>query len=111
MAVWRTKACELFGLNPGSYGFARGKVDLLFDLVESARIACKNDERERLVRIIEYVSWAAAQDSDQLASAVDLAFFLPVFRDPLLCEQLKPHIPRALFSEKWRLLMVPPSDD
>ena len=53
-----------------------------------------------------YVQWAAAQKAaDGLASAVDLAFFLPAFRDSELTTELKARLPAELISEKWRVLM------
>lgn len=107
MAVWRTKAYELFKLRPGAYSFAHGKRDLFADLVDLARESVRDGNTQTLDLIIEYVTWAATQKSDDLASVVDLAFFLPVFRDPLLCARLKRHVPESLFAEKWELLMEP----
>ena len=69
------------------------------------RKSIREDDEEQLSRITEFVIWAAAQRSDELASALDLAFFLPVFRDPELREHLENRIPEMLFSEKRRLLM------
>lgn len=105
MAVWRTKACSLFGFKPGDYSFKQGKVDLFADLVAMADKAIRDGNEPLVARIIEYVTWAEAQDSDELDSVVDLAFFLPVFRDPWLSGQLQSRIPQQLFSKKWRLLV------
>jgi hypothetical protein len=57
------------------------------------------------------VIWAAAQTSDELASVVDLAFFLPVFRDPKLFDQLRPSFPTELIEQKWQLLMSDPAEE
>ena len=108
MAVWRTRACSTFGLEPGSYSYTERKRILFADLVECARQALRDGDDPRLRKIIEYVSWAAAQKSDDLDSVVDLAFFLRVFRDASLCEQLKPFLPAELFAEKWKLLIEQP---
>ena len=108
MSEWRKKAYSTFGFSPGEYSYADGKRYLFADLVERARGALRNDDVEELDRIVEYVVWAAQQRSDQLASVVDLAFFLPVFRDPDLCPQLKARFPEQLVAEKWRALMEDP---
>ena len=105
MAAWRKKAYELFQFKPGSYSIARGKIDLFADLIALSRESILNGDEGQLCRIVEYVTWAAAQDSDNLASAVDLAFFLPILRDPVLRSQFEIRIPVALFSEKKTLLM------
>ncbi len=104
MAVWRTKAYELFDLKPGAYSYAHGKRDLFADLVEWARTSLHEGNGQLLDRIVRYVTWVATQESDDLASVVDLGFFLPVFRDAFLCSQLKTHFPQQLFDEKWQLL-------
>jgi hypothetical protein len=109
MAAWRTKAYALFGFEPGSYSSARGKVDLFADLVGMARRALAGGDEELLGRIAGYVTWAARQPSEGLASAVDLAFFLPVFRDAALCAGLRGRVPEDLFSDKWQALMESPA--
>jgi hypothetical protein len=105
MAAWRTKAYALFGFEAGTYSFARGKIDLFADLVAMASKALARGDEELMRRIAEYVTWAASQNSDQLVSAVDLAFFLPAFRDPALCTELRRRLPQQLFAGKWRQLM------
>jgi hypothetical protein len=110
MAVWRTKAYSLFGLKPGDYSYRHGKTILFADLVEDARSAIRDEDDALLNRIVEYVTWAAAQKSEELASVVDLAFFLRVFADPVLFHQLRPHFPSELIEEKWRFLMSEPSE-
>jgi hypothetical protein len=109
MAVWRTKAYELFDLKHGAFSFGHGKIELFADLVERARQALRDNDDVSLKRVVEYVTWAAAQKSDHLASGVELAFFLPVFRDPPLYAQLKKHFSAQLLEQKWQLLMVEPS--
>jgi len=108
MAEWRKRACALFGHNPGQYSYSRGKVDLLADLVEKAKEAIRLEDEETLVKICDYVCWGAEQKSEQLESAVDLAFFLPVLRDHKLCDEIKKRIPPRLFSEKQRILSNDP---
>ena len=94
MAVWRTRAYETFGFAPGAYSFASGKVDLMSDLLDYARNALHNGDSTMLHRVLSYVEWAAAQNcSDDLQSAVDLAFFLPAFRDPQVCTELEARLP------------------
>lgn len=111
MAVWRTKACELFGFNPAEYSFAHGKKELFADLIQFARDAgCAQDEAV-LNRISDYVTWASRQKSEELASVVDLAFFLPVFRDPTLHELFRHRLNPDLLNSKWSLLMENANDD
>jgi hypothetical protein len=109
MAVWRTKAYALFDLKPGAYSHRSGKGILFADLVEYARGALRDEDEAFLHRIVEYVTWAAGQESEELASVVDLAFFLRVFSDPVLFGQLRPHFPNELIESKWQLLMSQPS--
>ena len=109
MAVWRTKAYSLFLFKPGDYSFAHGKRDLFADLVERARLAIRENDMELLRQIVEYVTWAADQNSDELASVADLSFFLPIFKDAELCGELRKHLPEELVNDKWRLLMESPS--
>jgi hypothetical protein len=108
MAAWRTKASALFGFPPACYSRRRGKVELFRDLVEKARTAATRRDNDTLGRIREYVSWAAAQKSPELDSALDLAFFLPVFQDATLKELLRPYLPIDLFLRKWEILMEEP---
>ena len=109
MAVWRTRAYDTFGFPLGSYSHARGKVDLFADLVERAKTAVRDGDNESLSKIAEYVVWAAAQNSDELASAVDLAFFLPALGDPKLANQLESRMPEELLTTKRRCLVDPPA--
>jgi hypothetical protein len=109
MARWRTRAYETFGFRPGSYSYALGCVTLLDDLLALARRASRKGDEATLGRVFGNVAWAAAQKgADRLASAVDLAFFLPGFRDPEMCAVLKARLPEGLISEKWRVLMEGP---
>lgn len=106
MAAWRTRAYEMFDFRPGAYSSARGKVELLADLFAMLRRAAKVGDDGAISRVLSYVEWAAAQKgADGLASAIDLAFFLPAFRDPDVCGLLKARLPEALLSEKWRVLV------
>src|SRR5437773_6807568 len=105
MAAWRKKAYALFGFEPGEYSFAQGKVDLFADLVAMAETAIAQDDEEMLDRITEYVCWAANQTADDVASAVDLAFFLPAFRSPALLSEIRRRVPESLFLEKRGLLI------
>lgn len=111
MAVWRTKAYSTFQLKPGAYSFADGKRDLFADMVEWARKAIREGNQLRLRQIAGYVTWAAGRKSDCLDSVVDLAFFLPVFRDAALREELRLYMPVELLAEKWKLLMEQASDE
>lgn len=45
-----------------------------------------------------------------MASAVALAFFLPVFQKPTLCAAIRRRIPAELFVAKWRTLMEEPAE-
>jgi hypothetical protein len=108
MSVWRTKAYEMFGFRPGSYSHARGKVDLFADLLEMAKKATRDDD-ELLGRIGQYVAWADAQPSDELASAVDLAFFLPLLRgERAFLDRLESVLSPELIATKQRLLVDQP---
>ena len=79
MAVWRTKACDMFGFAVNQHSYAGGKTELFADLLVMASES--SDDADTLDRIAEYVAWAAEQTSEQLQSAVDLAFILPMLRD------------------------------
>lgn len=109
MAAWRTKAYEIFGFEPGSYSYCHGVVALLSDLREMASNAARAGDDAALDRVAAYVRWAAAQPANSaLGSAVDLGFFLPALRDPILWTRLEGRLPRELLSEKRRLLMAEP---
>ena len=105
MAVWRTRAYDLFGFKAGEYSSARGKIELLADLIVMAQRAGAENDGDLLDRIAEYVRWAARQKADDLQSAVDLAFFLPMFRDAKIQELFRDRFPGELVAEKNRLLM------
>jgi hypothetical protein len=109
MATWRTKAYSMFRLRTGEYSHADGKRSLFADLVERARRAIRDQDEQEIRRVVEYVRWAAEQNSEELASVVDLAFFLPVFRDASLRFQLMPYFPEQLVAKKWQLLMEEPA--
>ena len=103
MAVWRTKACDMFGFAANKHSFAHGKVELFADLLHLA--AQSSDDTETLNRIAEYVSWATEQSSDELASAVDLAFFLPMFRNDRIHKLLNHRFSPDLLDAKRLLLL------
>jgi hypothetical protein len=105
MAIWRTKAYSVFGLKQGDYSYKSGMRDLFADLVSWARSANRDNNHELLGKIVAYVTWAARQNSDELVSVVDLAFFMPVFRDSALSSQLQQHFSQDLFAEKRQLLL------
>jgi hypothetical protein len=105
MATWRTKACLEFGFEPARYSYRRGKVELFRDLVEMARRAANANDTVAMKQIAEYVSWAAAQKSPELDSAVDLAFLLPLFQDAELLATLRPYFSESLVLGKWQVLM------
>lgn len=103
MAVWRTNACELFGFAVDEHSYARGKVELFADLLQLA--ANSANDPQTLDRIAEYVTWAMQQSSDELASAVDLAFLLPMFRDEGIYDLLRRRFPPELLETKRALLL------
>ena len=111
MAVWRTKAYELFGFKPGSYSTSRGKFLLFDDLVAMARRALLAGDQGMLRRIVDYVSWTDRQTSDKLVAALEGYFLLPIFRDSELCTLLRPYFPQDFFLRKWRILMVAPDQE
>lgn len=103
MAVWRTKACEMFGFPANQHSYARGKVELFADLVH---LASKLETAPQTLDLIaEYVTWAAEQASDDLASAVDLAFFLPMFRDKRLYDLFRTRLSSELLATKRSILV------
>jgi len=110
MAKWRTKAYETFGFPPGAYSHSSGSAELFRDLFVMARRATREDDEQELLRVLGYVQWAAARHgADGLASAVDLAFLLPGFRDPEIRAMLRVRLPPALFAQKWQALMDDPA--
>ncbi len=102
MAVWRTKACGLFGFKRDEYSHIHSIARLFGDLHHMAERAATTGRSELLDRIFEYVQWADAQNAENLRSAADIAFFMPVLRDPQLAARPDPGFPR---------LSSPPSRD
>ena len=103
MAVWRTKACDMFGFEANRHSYSSGKIELFADLLH---IAARSHEDPRLLdRIVEYVTWATEQTSDELASAVDLAFLLPMFRNPDIYKPLVHRFSPELLATKRAMLM------
>ncbi len=103
MAVWRTKACEMFGFAANKHSYARGKVELFADLLELADKSA--EDPWTLDRIAEYVDWASLQTSNSLASAVDLAFWLPMFRNDRIQRLLGSRFSPELLDAKKALLL------
>ena len=68
------------------------------------RQAERDGDADLLDRIAADVTWASAQNADGLQSALDLAFFLPIFRDRELHDLFRERIPDELLSEQRRLL-------
>jgi hypothetical protein len=111
MSKWRTIAYETFGFRPGAYSHRSGTVELFSDLFAIAQKATHERDELELLRVLNYVQWAAAQHgADGLASAVDLAFFLPGLRDPEMSLMLKSRLPPELFAQKWQALMEEPAE-
>ena len=104
MAVWRTKACELFGFERDAYSHAHGVVALFDNLHHMARRASNVGDRQLLDRIFQYATWADAQTAENLRSAADIMFFGPILRDPQLASEAKARLPEALLSAKSHLL-------
>ena len=103
MAVWRTKACDLFGFEPGAYSNAHGVAELFADLHDMAKRACGSGDSVSLDRIFEFASWADAQVAENLRSAADIAFFGPVLRDPQLAAEAKTRLDQTTFTKKAHL--------
>jgi hypothetical protein len=103
MAVWRTKACELFGFPAIHHSYDRGKIELfagLFHLAENSA-----DDSDTVDQIADYVSWASAQTADELTSAVDLAFLHPMFRDTRIHNLFRDRFSLELLVSKRAVLM------
>ncbi len=107
MAVWRTKACDLFGFKRDEYSHTHSIARLFGDLYHMAERAATTGRSELLDRIFEYVQWADAQNAENLRSAADIAFFMPVLRDPQLAAAARSRLPAALLTAKSRLLSTP----
>ncbi len=105
MAVWRKKAYDLFGFQAGDYSFSHGKIDLFADIIFMAKRAGRFEDDELLDRIASYVTWASAQKADGVQSSVDLAFFLPMFRDPEILDLFRSRLPTDLLEDKARMLV------
>jgi hypothetical protein len=105
--VWRTKAYDMFGFKPGAYSYAKGKVELFADLFIMATRAAAADDEALLDRIFEYVQWADRQNAENLKSAVDIAFFLPMLADEHLLSHARRRISSTALTEKRILLSDP----
>jgi hypothetical protein len=110
MAAWRKRAYATFGFKPGSFSSSHGKVELIRELFFLTRRALAEGDDDFLERVFEYVLWADAQkNAEGLASAVDLAYFLPAFQDPEICALLWARLPEDFYFQKWQLLMTEPA--
>ena len=80
------------------------------DLADMLRQAAGDGDAVTVARVATYVCWAASHTNDEgLQSAIDLAFFLPAFRNPELLALLIRYFPDDLIREKWSLLMEEPN--
>jgi hypothetical protein len=105
MAVWRTKACEMFGYKPGTFSYYHGVVEVADTLYSELVRAVRDGDEAIVARIFEYARWADAQESaGHLRSAVDILFFMKLFRDPAIESVAAKYLPSELLDEKrsWR---------
>ncbi len=93
----------MFGLRPGSYSFSNGKVALFDDLREMAKAAVDAQDSAQLDRIFEYVIWADQQNAENLRSAVDISFFIPLFSDEGLLSEASKRLPCEMLTAKRAL--------
>ncbi|UCD75178.1 MAG: hypothetical protein JSV91_15515 [Phycisphaerales bacterium] len=103
--VWRKKAYEMFGFEPGSYSYAHGKVDLFADLLEMARRAARTGDSAMLDRVFEYVGWADKQIAENLRSSADITFFIPMFSDDELLREASKRLSPAVLEAKRALAL------
>lgn len=101
MAAWRTKACEAFGFQAGTYSTRWGVNLLLSDLFGRLERASIEGDADLLARIVEYVLWVDSQsDAENLRSAADIAFFVPLLSRPELCRQVHAYMPASFLEAK-----------
>ena len=101
MAIWRTKAYEMFSFAAGEYSSTRGVVDLFADLRVMAQRAAKADDSALLDRIFHYALWADEQtNAGHLRSAADIEFFMRLFDNPILASAAAKRMPPQLLGEK-----------
>ena len=93
----------MFGFPANEHSYARGKIELFADLLQLA--ANSADDPVTLDRIAKYITWATAQNSDELVSAVDLAFLLPMFRDERIHDLLRDRLAPEMMASKRAILM------
>ncbi|HWB20907.1 MAG TPA: hypothetical protein VG711_11445 [Phycisphaerales bacterium] len=103
MSEWRKKAYEMFGFESGAYSYSQGKTQLFADLFEMARKASTTCDSSRLDRVFEFVMWANQQTAENLRSAADIVFFIPLFRDAALLHEAQSRLPEPLLTSKRRL--------
>ncbi len=101
MAVWRTKACEMFGYKPGTFSYQTGVVDVADTLYCALARGIRDDDEALIARVFEYALWAdAQQDAGHLRSAVDILFFMKLFHDPAIEDAAARYLPTDLLNEK-----------
>lgn len=98
--IWRKRAYEAFGFEAGAYSYAHGKVALFADLREMAKRAIADGDEEMLDRIFDYAVWADSQNAENLRSAADIEFFIPVCRDSELAQAAESRVPNDVLSQK-----------
>jgi hypothetical protein len=104
MAVWRTKACEMFGYKPGAFSYKRGVVDVADTLHDALARAIREGDEALAARVFDYAVWADAQkNAGHLRSAVDILFFIKLFRDPAMQALAEQYLPSELLQEKRAL--------
>ena len=101
--MWRKKAYEVFGFKPGSYSFSNGKDALFDDLREMAKMAIGAQDSAQLDRIFEYVIWADEKNAENLRSALDISFFIPLFSDEDLLSEASKRLPCDILTAKRAL--------
>jgi hypothetical protein len=97
--LWRVKAVEMFGYRPAHFLTVLDVTQTLYErLAESAGVG--GDER-LAGRVFEYALWADAQvGAEDLRSAIDIDFFIRLFRYPTLAKVAERHMPPDLLEEK-----------
>jgi hypothetical protein len=101
MAVWRTKACEMVGYKPGTFSYKHGVVEVADTLHYALARAVREGDQDLAARVFDYAVWADAQkNAGHLRSAVDILFFIKLFRDPAMEALAEKYLPPELLKEK-----------